>query len=147
MRGSHSGAGTAGGDGGLAGGVSSSGSSSSSRALLPELRRLYLKLCFVPSAALSALLGTPPLTGDLSHQQQQQQQHQHQQQQNVTDSSSSGGGNSGGSRDGCGVQLGAPPALEVLSVTGEGVLRGEASEAWCWWLQALGQLRGLQVGG
>lgn len=42
--------------------------------------------------------------------------------------------------------LGAP-ALEVLSVTGEGVLRCEASEAWSWWLQGLGQLRSLQVGG
>jgi hypothetical protein len=90
------------------------------KVLLPNLRRLYLKLCFVPSAALTALLGVPLVAS------------QHQE---SGASSSSSSSSSGGLR----------PALEVLSVTGDGVLRGEASEAWTRWLQALRHLRALQV--
>lgn len=102
----------------------SSGSGSCS-VLLPNLRRLYLKLCFVPSAALTALLGIPALAS-----QQHQQAH------------GSGGSSSGGGHDGA-----VPRSpLEVLSVTGDGVLRGEASEAWARWLQAMGHLKALQVG-
>jgi hypothetical protein len=85
------------------------------KVLLPKLRRLHLKLCFVPSSALTALLGVP--VNATQHQE--------------IDANSSRGG--------------VRPALEVLSVTGDGVLRGEASEAWTRWLQALGHLRALQV--
>jgi hypothetical protein len=119
--------------------------------LLPNLRRLYLKLCFVPSAALSALLGSLH-----AHTQAQQQQRQQQpecfgiQEYGSACSSSSSSSSCVTCRSSTVGQAGVRPLttpshLEVLSVTGDGLVRGEVCEVWAGWLQALKHQRGLQV--
>jgi hypothetical protein len=121
--------------------------------LLPNLRRLYLKLCLVPSAALTAMLGLPPPTSSSSTSSTRlagQQQQQRPAGPPRTGCFTGGGGDSSSSRSSsscsgravCSVR----PPLEVLSVTGDGAARGEACEAWARWLDALKHLTALQVG-
>jgi hypothetical protein len=120
--------------------------------LLPNLRRLYLKLCLVPAAALTAMLGLPPPTSSSSSiQPSGQQRQQGPAGPPRTGCFTRGGGDSGSSSrsssscSGRAVCFVRPP-LEVLSVTGDGAARGEACEAWARWLDALKHLQALQVG-
>jgi hypothetical protein len=120
---------------------------------LPNLRQLYLKLCFVPSAALSALLGSSHAYTQAQQQQQQQRRRRRRQQPGSVgcqQCGAAGGSSSSSSSSSTVCQAGvrpltAPCGLEVLSVTGDGLVRAEVCEVWAGWLHALGQQRGLQV--
>lgn len=80
--------------------IGSSAGASQRPPLLPHLRRLYLKLCFVPAAAMDALLGLPtcPRARYQLHSQRQEllavkrQEHWQRRQQAFESSSSSSGG-------------------------------------------------------
>jgi hypothetical protein len=121
------------------GGVGAGSSCRRPRPLLPQLRKLYLRLCLVPSGALAALLGLDLSGKPPSLQQQQWGVEGPSRCSSLHANSSHGdsGGSSGSSDGGC--------CLEVLSLTGDSLSRGDCCEAWGHWLAVLWQLKALQV--